>query len=97
MRLYWVKTRFQISTNLPQEQADNEVEQVLKDLRDVGCDRLTIGQYLKPSKNSLDVVEYVPPAKFDWWRQKAVQLGFGWVMSSPFARSSYFAEMNAAK
>ena len=73
-------------------EADDEVEQVLKDLRDVGCDRLTIGQYLKPSKDSLDVVEYVPPAKFDWWRQKAVQLGFGWVMSSPFARSSYFAE-----
>ena len=71
---------------------DSEVEQVLKDLRNVGCDRITIGQYLKPSKDSLEVVEYVTPAKFDWWKQKAILLGFKWVMSSPFTRSSYFAE-----
>jgi len=70
----------------------NEVEQLLKDLRGVGCDRITIGQYLKPSKNSLEVVEYVRPEKFDFWKQKAISLGFSWVMSSPFARSSYFAE-----
>ena len=73
-------------------ETDAEVEQVLIDLRNVGCDRITIGQYLKPSKNSLEVVEYVPPAKFDWWKQKAASLGFRWVMSSPFTRSSYFAE-----
>ena len=73
-------------------ESDAEVEQVLKDLRQVGCDRVTIGQYLKPSKQSLEVVEYIPPAKFDWWKQKAMELGFSWVMSSPFARSSYFAE-----
>ena len=73
-------------------ETDAEVELLLKDLREVGCDRITIGQYLKPSKNSLEVVEYVTPAKFDWWRQKAIKLGFSWVMSSPFARSSYFAE-----
>ena len=73
-------------------ETDAEVEQVLKDLRNVGCNRITIGQYLKPSKNSLEVVEYVPPQKFDWWNQKAASLGFRWVMSSPFTRSSYFAE-----
>jgi lipoic acid synthetase len=73
-------------------ETDTEVEQVLRDLRSVGCDRITIGQYLKPSKNSLDVVEYIPPSKFDWWKHKALHLGFSWVMSSPFARSSYFAE-----
>ena len=73
-------------------ETDAEVEQVLKDLRNVGCERVTIGQYLKPSKNSLEVVEYVTPAKFDWWKQKAIELGFSWVISSPFARSSYFAE-----
>ena len=73
-------------------ETDAEVEQTLKDLRNIGCDRITIGQYLKPSKNSLEVVEYVPPAKFDWWKQRAAQLGFSWVMSSPFARSSYLAE-----
>jgi len=73
-------------------ETDNEVEGVLRDLRSVGCDRITIGQYLKPSKNSLDVVEYIHPAKFDWWKHKALRLGFSWVISSPFARSSYFAE-----
>ncbi len=73
-------------------ETDTEVKQVLKDLRDVGCDRITIGQYLKPSKNSLEVVEYVIPDKFDWWEKKAKELGFSWVISSPFARSSYFAE-----
>jgi lipoic acid synthetase len=73
-------------------ETDAEVEQTLKDLRNTGCDRITIGQYLKPSKDSLEVVEYIPPVKFDWWKQKAVSLGFSWVMSSPFTRSSYFAE-----
>ncbi len=71
---------------------DDEVLQVLKDLRGVGCDRLTIGQYLKPSKESLEVVEYVTPEKFDWWKDRALELGFSWVISAPFARSSYFAE-----
>jgi lipoic acid synthetase len=71
---------------------DDEVEQVLHDLRDVGCDRLTIGQYLKPSKNSLDVVEYVAPEKFAWWKDRAEEVGFSWVLSDPFARSSYHAE-----
>jgi lipoic acid synthetase len=74
-------------------ETDEEVEQVLKDLRGVGCGRLTIGQYLKPSKNSLDVVEYIRPEKFDWWKQMAIELGFNWVISAPFARSSYFAEI----
>jgi lipoic acid synthetase len=73
-------------------ETDAEVEQVLKDLRDVGCDRITIGQYLKPSKDSLEVVEYIRPEKFGFWKQKANELGFSWAISSPFARSSYFAE-----
>ena len=73
-------------------ETDAEVEQVLRDLRDVGCDRITIGQYLKPSKDSLEVVRYIPPAEFDLWREKAAELGFSWVISMPFARSSYFAE-----
>jgi lipoic acid synthetase len=73
-------------------ETDAEVVQVLNDLRQTGCERITIGQYLKPSKQSLEVVEYIPPAKFDFWKQKALEMGFSWVMSSPFARSSYFAE-----
>lgn len=78
-------------------ETDAEVSQVLKDLRSVGCDRITIGQYLKPSKDSLDVVEYVMPAKFDRWKQEALELGFSWVISGPFARSSYFAEQDEAQ
>jgi lipoic acid synthetase len=77
-------------------ETDDEVEEVLRDLRSVGCSRLTIGQYLKPSKNSLEVVEYITPEKFDWWKQKAIEFGFNWVISAPFARSSYFAEMTTA-
>jgi lipoic acid synthetase len=73
-------------------ETDDEVLQVLKDLHNVGCERLTIGQYLKPSKNSLQVVEYITPEKFDFWKRKAIELGFRWIISSPFARSSYFAE-----
>jgi lipoic acid synthetase len=73
-------------------ETDAEVEQVLKDLRNVGCERITIGQYLKPSKDSLEVAEYITPEKFNWWKQKALELGFNWAISAPFARSSYFAE-----
>ncbi|MBN2457063.1 MAG: lipoyl synthase [Sedimentisphaerales bacterium] len=76
-------------------ETDDEIKDVLEDLRSVGCDRITIGQYLKPSKDSLDVVEYIRPEKFDWWKQKAVQVGFSWVISEPFARSSYFAEQQS--
>ncbi|MGD0571578.1 MAG: lipoyl synthase [Sedimentisphaerales bacterium] len=74
-------------------ETDEKVEQVLKDLLAAGCTRLTIGQYLKPSKDSLEVLKYVTPEKFNWWKQKAIGLGFDWVISAPFARSSYFAEM----
>ena len=73
-------------------ETDAQVEQVLKDLRNVGCDRITIGQYLKPSPDSLEVVEYIHPDRFERWKQQAAELGFSWIISSPFARSSYFAE-----
>jgi lipoic acid synthetase len=89
-----VQTKSSIMLGLGE--TDDEVEQVLKDLRNVGCDRLTIGQYLKPSKDSLEVVAYIRPEKFDWWRQRAIEMGFNWVISAPYARSSYFAEMVTA-
>lgn len=85
-----VQTKSSIMLGLGE--TDAEVEQVLRGLRDVACDRITIGQYLKPSKDSLEVIQYIPPAKFDFWRQKAIELGFSWVISTPFARSSYLAE-----
>ena len=76
-------------------ETEEEVEQVLQDLRAVGCDRLTIGQYLKPSKQSAEVLAYVTPEKFAEWQDRAYALGFSWVISAPFARSSYFAEQKA--
>ncbi len=85
-----VQTKSSIMLGLGE--TDAEIEQVLRDLRNVDCDRITIGQYLKPSKDSLEVIQYIPPSKFDFWRQRAIEMGFSWVISSPFARSSYFAE-----
>jgi lipoyl synthase len=78
-------------------ETDAQVEQVLCDLRQAGCDRVTIGQYLRPSKDSLDVIEYITPEKFAWWKDRAMEIGFAWVLSAPFARSSYFAEQENAR
>jgi lipoic acid synthetase len=73
-------------------ETEDEVMEVLGDLRAVNCDRLTIGQYLKPSKESAEVLDYITPEKFTEWQTRAYELGFSWVISAPFARSSYFAE-----
>lgn len=78
-------------------ETEAQVEQVLRDLRHVGCDRLTIGQYLRPAKDALAVVEYIPPEKFAWWKNRAREIGFPWVLSAPFARSSYCAEQEDAR
>lgn len=68
-----------------------ELIAVLKDLRGVECDILTLGQYLQPSKNHLPVVRYVPPAEFAEIRDEAMALGFRHVESAPLVRSSYHA------
>lgn len=78
-------------------ETDTEVKQVLYDLRKAGCSRITIGQYLKPSKESLEVIEYIHPDKFAYWKEQAKRAGFDWVISEPFARSSYFAETENTK
>ncbi|MHC4927135.1 MAG: lipoyl synthase [Planctomycetota bacterium] len=88
----WPDTQTKSSLMLGLGEKDDELMGVLKDLRAIGCDRLALGQYLKPSKESLDVVEYITPEKFDWWDKQARELGFTWVQSSPFTRSSYHAE-----
>lgn len=74
-----------------------EVLELIADLRGVGCDILTIGQYLQPDKRSLPVIEYIPPEIFDRWRDFALELGFGRVASGPLIRSSYHAAEMAAK
>ncbi|HIJ67489.1 MAG TPA: lipoyl synthase [Planctomycetes bacterium] len=73
-------------------ESDTEVINVLKDLRRARCDRIAIGQYLRPDKDAVSVVKFISPDKFDWWHKKAESLGFSWVMASPFTRSSFGAE-----
>ncbi len=72
-----------------------EVTQTLRDLRDHGCDRLTVGQYLQPSRDHLPVVRFVAPDEFDVLRGYAEGLGFTHVASAPLVRSSYHAERQA--
>ncbi|HUZ76675.1 MAG TPA: lipoyl synthase [Chloroflexota bacterium] len=68
------------------------VRRVLEDLRGVGCDGLTIGQYLAPSKGHLPVREYVHPDTFREYGEQARSLGFSFVASGPLVRSSYKAD-----
>jgi len=69
-----------------------EVEQLLKDLREVGVEIVTIGQYLQPTRANLAVAEYVRPEQFEAYRTLGLRLGFRAVLSGPFVRSSYLAE-----
>jgi lipoic acid synthetase len=69
-----------------------EVLQCMDDLRSVGCEILTIGQYLQPTKNHLEVVEYIHPDLFEDYRKAGIARGFRIVESAPLVRSSYHAE-----
>jgi len=71
---------------------DKEVIDVMRDLREVGCDFLSIGQYLQPSKNHYPVREYIEPEKFEFYKEEALKLGFKHVKSGVYVRSSYLAE-----
>ncbi len=73
-------------------ETDQEIREVMQDLRSVSCDILTIGQYLQPSQKHLNVDNFVTPAQFDAWREWGESLGFLQVVSSPLTRSSYHAE-----
>ena len=68
-----------------------EVLEVCADLRSVGCEMITIGQYLQPSPEHLPVERYVPPEEFDEIGRLVRKIGFGMVASGPFVRSSYHA------
>jgi lipoyl synthase len=68
-----------------------EVLEVMKDLRAIGCDVFTIGQYARPSKRHIDVSEWIHPRTFDQYRGKAQELGFLHVESGPYVRSSFHA------
>ena len=70
---------------------DREVSQAMADLREAGCELLTITQYLRPSARHHPVARWVPPEEFEHWREEAASLGFAGVMSGPLVRSSYRA------
>jgi lipoic acid synthetase len=86
----WVYTKSGIMAGLGE--TDEEVLQVMTDLRAVDCDILTIGQYLQPGPKHLPVQAFVTPEQFDRWRVLGEQMGFLQVVSSPLTRSSYHAE-----
>lgn len=76
---------------------DNEILQTMDDLRDVGVDILTFGQYLRPTPNHLPVERYVTPEEFAAYRQEGLEKGFLEVVSGPMVRSSYRAEQALLK
>jgi len=73
-------------------ETDEEIRQAMRDLRSVGVDILTLGQYLRPSPSHLPVERYVTPAEFDRYREWGYEEGFVEVFSGPLVRSSYRAE-----
>jgi lipoic acid synthetase len=73
-------------------ESDEEITQTLVDMLQAGCRILTLGQYLQPSINHLAVERFIPPAEFEIWRKKAIDMGFAEVASGPFVRSSYHAQ-----
>jgi lipoic acid synthetase len=73
-------------------ETDEEIIDTMFDLKDVGVDIFTLGQYLQPTPQHLDVTEYVSPEKFEYWRKYGEEVvGFRYVASGPMVRSSYKA------
>jgi lipoic acid synthetase len=73
-------------------ETETEIIETIDDLSSVGCDILTMGQYLQPTPNHLPITEFVTPQKFDEYRDYALTKGFRFVESGPLVRSSYHAE-----
>jgi lipoic acid synthetase len=88
-----VPTKSGLMVGLGEE--DDEILAVMKDLRAHGCDMLTIGQYLRPSRDHLPVKRYVTPEQFEEYRRQGLSLGFVQVAAAPLVRSSYHAELQA--
>jgi len=70
----------------------DEISRTLEDLFKTGCRILTLGQYLQPSKQHLQVERFLPPEEFDSWEKTALEIGFSQVAGGPFVRSSYHAK-----
>ncbi len=73
-------------------ETSDEVAAVMRDLRDVGCDVVTVGQYLRPRKENIPVSEYVSPEQFEAYERMGVALGFSVVLAGPLVRSSFRAD-----
>ncbi len=84
-----VKTKSALMLGLGER--EDELKKVLQDLLDVDCTLLTMGQYLAPSKAHVSVKEYIRPEKFEEYGEMAKEMGFEFVKSSPYTRSSYMA------
>jgi lipoic acid synthetase len=78
-------------------ETSEEVEEVMQDLRDHGCDMLTLGQYLQPSLDHLAVERFVTPDEFKQMEVIGYKMGFSHVASGPMVRSSYYADEQASK
>ncbi len=90
---FFSKTGFMVGLG----ETPDQVDALLDDLVGVGCDMLTIGQYLQPSKNHLPVAEFVTPQQFDVYKAIALEKGIRYVSSGPFVRSSYHAAEGMAE
>lgn len=84
-----VRTKTGLMLGLGEE--EEELFEVFRDLVTVGCDILTLGQYLQPTSAHLPVVRYVPPEEFQTLRERALSIGFRYVEAGPLVRSSYHA------
>jgi lipoic acid synthetase len=89
-----VKTKSGLMVGLGE--TGEEIREVIRDLKNAGCDFLTIGQYLAPSAGHYPVREYIKPGCFEEYRRYALSLGFSGVAAGPFVRSSYRASELAA-
>ncbi|MEM7393655.1 MAG: lipoyl synthase [Verrucomicrobiota bacterium] len=78
-------------------ETEDEMIQAMTDLHAVGCRILTVGQYLRPTRNHMEVVRFVEPAEFKRYETAALEIGFNAVASGPMVRSSYRAEELFAK
>ena len=76
-------------------ETNEEILEVMRDLRAQGVTMLTVGQYLQPSRHHLKVERYVPPEEFDMFRAEAEKMGFEHAACGPFVRSSYHADLQA--
>ena len=78
-------------------ETDEEMIGALADLAGIGCDIVTIGQYLRPTSHHLPVARWVEPHEFERWKRIGEGLGIGHVEASPLTRSSYHAKQAAAQ